>query len=602
MPGIAGIVAPVASALYEGLAKRMVASMCHQPASATGTLFEPALGLYAGWVAHEESFAAVQSSTTAPSGSALLFAGECFPATAAFDSLLDRYEADGEAFVASLNGLFSGLLVDPQRRLALIFNDRYGSERLYLAEKDGVMYFASEAKALLRVLPELRAFDETGLAQFLTFGSTIDGHTLFRGVRLMPAGSLWRLRAGSPPERTRYFTPADWECQPQLADEDFEARFAATFQRIVPGYLPSRAPVGISLTGGLDTRMIMACLPRPPGLALAYTYAARGSDTLDLRIAARVAASRDIPHHALRIGEDFIADYGRQVDRTVFVTDGSAGALAAHEIHLSERARRLAPVRLTGNFGSEVLRSMSTFKPIALPTAMLDDGITALLASAAAQAQDRAAHPVTHAAFEEVPWHLFGTLAAARSQLTFRTPYLDNEIVQLAYQARPQQRQTARPSLKLIHDSDPGLAKIATDRGLCWDAGGLRSFGRRLFCDVTFKLDYWHKEGLPQALSALDPLLGAMDGAGWLGLHKFLPYRGWFRRELATYLAQVIGDPQTRRMSLWNPRFLDNVVADHVSGRRNNLRQIHTILTLEAVQRTLLSETVRLGPAESAIA
>ena len=474
----------------------MITSMRHQPASASGTLFVASLGVYAGWVAHDDSFAAAQSSATRGNCNALLFAGECFPAAAEFASLLDRYDAEGDAFLAGLNGLFSGLLIDPQRRLALLFNDRYGSEHIYLVEKDGVTYFASEAKALLLVLPELRAFDETGLAQFLTFGSTLDGRTLFRDIQLMPGGSLWRFSAGSPPQRTRYFTPAQWEAQTQLADDDFEALFVETFRQILPGYLQSQAPVGVSLTGGLDTRMIMACLPRPSGLAVAYTYAANIGDTLDLTIAARVAASRGVPHRALRVGNDFLTDYGRQVDRTVFVTDGCAGALGAHEIYLSEQARRLATVRLTGNFGSEVLRSMSTFKPMGLPSTMFDAGFAPLLASLAEQVQGRAVHPVTHAAFEEIPWHLFGSLAAGRSQLTLRTPYMDNAIVKLAYQARPQQRQTPRPALKLIHDNDPTLASIATDRGLSWDSGGLRSFSRRLFCDLTFKLDYWHKEGL----------------------------------------------------------------------------------------------------------
>ncbi len=606
MPGIAGIVAPAASTRYEWQLGRMVASLRHQPASASGTLVVDSLGLYAGWVAHDDSFAAQQSCSTRGDGKALLFAGECFPAAARFTSLLDRYEADGEAFVTTLNGLFSGLLIDPRRRLALLFNDRYGSERLYVAEKDGVVYFASEAKALLRVLPELRAFDDTGLAQFLTYGSTLDGHTLFRGVRLLPGGSLWRFGAGAPPQRTRYFTPASWENQAPLPDAEFEARFAATFRQVLPGYLPARAPVGISLTGGLDTRMIMACLPRPPGVALAYTYAAVSGATLDLSIAARVAAQRGLPHQALRMGADFLADYGRHVDRTAFVTDGCAGALGAHEIYLSEQARQLAPVRLTGNFGSEVLRSMSTFKPVGLQAGMFDAGFAPLLAQAAsrtsADAAQHATHPVTHAAFEEVPWHLFGTLAAGRSQLTFRTPYLDNALVQLAYQATPQQRRTARPALKLIHDNDPALARIATDRGLAWNAGGLRGVGRKLFCNATFKLDYWHKEGLPQPLLPLDPVLGAIDRLGGLGLHKFLPYRGWFRRELAPYLTQVIGDARTRRMALWNPHFLDSAVADHVSGRRNNLRAIHTILTLEAVQRTLFTDNTQREPAEPAAA
>jgi asparagine synthase (glutamine-hydrolysing) len=240
---------------------------------------------------------------------------------------------------------------------------------------------------------------------------------------------------------------------------------------------------------------------------------------------------------------------------------------------------------------------MSTLKPLGLPAAMFDSGFAPMLDSAAARAQSRPAHPVTHAAFEEIPWHLFGTMAAGRSQLTFRTPYMDNEIVKLAFRAPAHLRHTPEPALRLIHDSDAGLAVIPTDRGLSWGQGKLSAFTQRLFCGLTFKLDYWHKEGLPDALSSFDSALGSLSHIGLLGLHKFLPYRAWFRRELSPYLAQVISDGQTRRMPYWNSRFLDTVVRDHASGRHNRIRELHAILTLEAVQRTLVSDSAYRAPA-----
>ena len=65
MPGIAGVHASVPSPHYEPIARRMVATMRHQPASTSGMAIDPELGIYAGWVAHEGSFAARQSSREA---------------------------------------------------------------------------------------------------------------------------------------------------------------------------------------------------------------------------------------------------------------------------------------------------------------------------------------------------------------------------------------------------------------------------------------------------------------------------------------------------------------------------------------------------------
>jgi asparagine synthase (glutamine-hydrolysing) len=588
MPGIAGVFTTAPSPLYEHQVRRMVATLRHQVDSESGIFLAPELGVYAGWLAHAGSFAARQCAEVPGSSTTLVFAGECFGRDA---SAAQQYAARGDGFIAELNGLFAGLLIDREQRHALLFNDRFGSERLYTFDKDGAIYFASEAKALLAVLPELRAFDDTGVAQWLAFGSTLGGRTLFRGITLMPGGSIWRFAPGAPPQRQRYFEPAQWEALPALKDAEFEAQLSDTFGRLLPDYLAGAQPVGLSLTGGLDTRMIAACLPRDTLPAVAYTYAAEGNDRLlDLKIARSVAAARGIPHQALRIGGDFLAQFARHLDRTVWISDGTAGVLGAHELPLSEQARALAPVRLTGNFGSEVLRSMSTFKRNGPGNDLLDAALASRVDAAVAEQRARAVHPVTHAAFEEVPWHLFGTLAVGRSQLTFRTPFMDQRMVELAYRAPPPSRLTAAPSLRLIHDHDPALARLPTDRGVAWGPAGPRARWRRLGAELTFKLDYWHKEGLADGLTRADSLLGSLSHLGWLGLHKFLAYRLWFRGALAPYAEQVIADARTRALPFWNPATLRTIAHDHASGRRNRLREIHAVLTLEAVQRLLIDD------------
>lgn len=567
----------------------MTATMQHHADSSSGMVFAPELGVYGGWVAHADSYAARQS---AQHGGAvrLMLSGECHGGdTLPGSSLCRRYEVQGPGFVAGLNGLFAGLLIDRANGRALLFNDRYGSERLYAFEKHGATYFASEAKALLAVLPELRAFDDTGVAQFLAFGSTIGGQTLFRGLRLIPGGSLWQWAPPAQLQRNRYFTPRQWEALAPLTQDEFETRFDESFVGLLPHYLRADQPVGLSLTGGLDTRMILACLPHDQAPTVAYTYAAEGSDALlDLRIARRLAALRGVPHHALRVDRHFLEDFGHQLDRTVHVTDGCAGVLGAHELYLSKQARQLAPVRLTGNFGSELLRSMSTFKRNGPRNDLLQPALADRVDAVAAEQRDRIVHPVTCAAFEEIPWHLFGTLAASRSLLSVRTPYLDNSIVELAFRALPHMRRSSASALRTIQRADPQLAAIATDRGLRSAAPGSYERLQMLSSEVAFKLDYWHKEGLPDRLTPFDALLGSMSHLGLLGLHKFLAYRLWFRRQLAPYAQQVITDSRTRNMSYWNADALKGVVPDHTSGRRNRLRDIHVVLTLEAVHRMLI--------------
>src|SRR5207237_8167068 len=77
--------------------------------------------------------------------------------------LLELYREKGIDFLQGLNGSFAGALVDAHAGKIFLFNDRFGLSRIYYSEKQGAMYFASEAKALLAVLPDTRAFNEVSL-------------------------------------------------------------------------------------------------------------------------------------------------------------------------------------------------------------------------------------------------------------------------------------------------------------------------------------------------------------------------------------------------------------------------------------------------------
>lgn len=602
MPGIAGIISDRPVADCERLVRSMVRSMQHEPFYRSGTHFVPELGVYTGWTAHENSFPADQVFFNEQRDVTLIFSGECFVDQEVQSTLKEKrhdleetnnwlvhlYEEAGEQFVEKLNGLFSGLLIDQRQKKAFLFNDRYGSERIYWHQTKDATYFASEAKALLSVLPELRELDEHGVAQFLAFGCTLGERTLFRRVQMLPGASLWTFGKGTCRKR-RYFSPETWESQPVLSSEAFTANFEETFKRVLPRYFESQSTIGISLTGGLDSRMIMACRPDSVRDVVCYTFSGQTGETFDDRVAAGVAKTCGLEHRLLRIGPDFFSNFGSHVDRTVYVTDGCFGATGAHETYFNQKVRQLAPIRLTGNYGSEVLRGVSTFKGLKLSPGLLDSEFRSALNSAADSLASGTTHPITFAAFREIPLNLFGSLAASRSQVTFRTPYLDNEIVALAYQAPEVLRKSPLPAWHLINANNALLGRISTDRRPSPDSPRLVAVLRRAFSEATFKLDYLNNEGWPNWLAPFDSIFTRVTSSlGILGLHKYLHYRRWFQRELGDYLQDTITEAQNRQTSFWDPDFLKRMVEAHISGRKNYVHEINAVLTLEAIERLLL--------------
>jgi asparagine synthase (glutamine-hydrolysing) len=559
----------------------MLESMAHEAFYVSGISCASELGVYAGWVAHPKSFAAATSSA-ADEMLAIPFAGECFQESQ--ESVASIYKRVGDRCFAELNGLFSGLLIDRARKRALLFIDRYGVERVYVHEARNAVYFASEAKALLRVLPELRAFDDAGVADYLTYGCPLDGKTLFRGIRLLEGGSLWTFDAGAC-RKTRYFEPRQWEEQGPLTAEQFDEEFRDRFKRVLPRCTRGAGRLGVSLTGGLDTRMIMACLPDLNPRPITYTFCGLTGETLDARIARRVAAARGFEHRLVRIGAEFLREFGSYVDRTVYITDGCAGATGAHEIYLNAQARELAPTRLTGNFGSEVLRGVSTFKRLGLRDDFIAADFKPAMRAAGEHAPSSPSSPVTFAAFQEVPFNLFGTMAAAKSQVVFRTPYLDNELVSLAYRAPAAVRTSSGPALRLIRSEAATLSTIPTDRGVSFEAGGAGYALRRFMSEATFKLDYVHKEDMPRGLLPFDRAIGRLEGVGLLGRHKYLPYRLWFRNELADYVAAAVRG--ARHLPYFNDSSVVTLARDHIGGRRNCVRELNAVITLSAAERLL---------------
>jgi len=563
------------------------------------------MGLYSGWVAHENSFAAGQVFFNEQRDIALLFSGECYVDSETRAKLKRKrhelgraegswvvhfYEEEGDQFFERLNGLFSGLLIDTAKQKAFLFNDRYGIERIYYHETRDATYFASEAKALLRILPDLRAFDEEGVAQFLAHGCTLEERTLFKDIQLLPGGSLWSFEAGRCGRR-KYFSPETWESQSPLPDKVFQSEFQETFEGVLPRYFESETRIGISLTGGLDTRMIMACRPMTAREPVCYTFTGEKGKTFDDQLAAQVAEVCGLDHHLLRINSDFFSEFACHVDRTVSATDGCFGLTGAHEIYLNRQARQLAPVRLTGNYGSEVLRGVSTFGHIRLSPGLFDPQFAGTVDSVSYRVAGGSKHPITFAAFHEIPQSLFGSLAAARSQTTLRTPYLDNKLVALAYRTPEKLRASSLPVWSLVEANSKALSKIPTDKGQLPNDAGPAGLFRRFFSEATFKLDYVNNEGWPNWLSPLDSIFTRVTSSlKIVGLHKYLHYRRWLRRELAEYVNSVVEKLVIQRSPFWNVDFLKYMAREHINGHRNHILEINAVFTLEAVERLILRQ------------
>src|SRR6266550_4325964 len=293
MPGIVGIVSQRPSEQYYSLVKSMVKCLIHEPFYTDGTYINEKLGLWSGWACHEETF--------------------------------------------------------------ILFNDRYGVNRIYYHEDARGFYFSSEAKALLKILPGTRRLDLRSLGEVLSCEAVLQNRSLFSGISLLPPGSAWVFSRGEPVKKKTYFKQETWESQPQLSESEFYEKLKETWTRVLPKYFTGKQSIGLSLTGGVDSRMILAWAPRSPGTLPCYTYGGRYRDCADVKIARRAAKLCHQPHNTISVGAEFLSQFHDVAEKAVYISDGTMDVTGAVDMYVQRLARQIAPVRVNGVCGGEIL-------------------------------------------------------------------------------------------------------------------------------------------------------------------------------------------------------------------------------------------------------
>jgi asparagine synthase (glutamine-hydrolysing) len=292
------------------------------------------------------------------------------------------------------------------------------------------------------------------------------------------------------------------------------------------------------------------------------------------------------------VGNDFLSQFGSYAERTVYLSDGCAAVNRAADLYVNEFAAQIAPVRMTGNYGSEILRRLRAFKPTNPAQEVFQpDLLNQVDVAKQTYSGLFSGHAVSFTAFRQAPWYQYGLLSLEQTQVAVRSPFLDNDVVQTAFRAP--KSEIVKSDIfednddcgRLIADGSPELHRIPTDRGL----GGAQGWTGPLWrgwLEFSFKAEYAYDYGMPQWLSKVDHAFKPLHLERlFLGRHKFCHYRVWYRDALANYVREVLLDPRSLSRPYVRRDALELMVTSHLKGTRNHTTEITRLLTLELLHR-----------------
>jgi len=506
----------------------------------------------------------------------------------------------GESFLRGLEGYFAAAVWHPATTTLTLVNDRFGMKPLYYATVDNGFVFASEIKALLKHPGISRTLSLRGVSQFFTFGHHLTEDTLFEKIAtLAPAAVVQFDGTTGAVTLGRY-----WRMEPTpLVDSESEAltMLDECFGRAVERRTAGDHRLGLSLSGGLDARTILAAVPQGRQIK-SISLGIPGS--IDHRAASELARLAGAQHHCHFLQNDFLDRFPGHLQSLVHLTDGHYLDQAITVPTLPVYRELGIDVVLRGHAGE--LFHMDKAYAFSIKATELDfpspAGLEAWLwshlsdymiaglghdafkpairaevgALARASLRDAIKESDRFEPLAQRLWHLFVSQRLRRetamsmqmfsSVVEIRLPYLDNDVVDAVLRIAPSMKMGDRIQSFILSRRKPAfLSVVNANTGTHL---GAHPWERRL---STARLRVLSKLGVP-------------------GYQPYERLGLWLSRELQPYVRALLLSDRSFSRGLFEPSTVQKIIEDHASRARNHTFLLMAMLIFEVGQRQLVDD------------
>lgn len=268
----------------------------------------------------------------------------------------------GQDVLARLHGMYAFALLDRAQRRLWLVRDRLGIKPLYYAALPDRVLFASEIKALLAALPQTPALSPQALSQYFQNQASSGRETVFQGIHRVLPGEALCIGPDLSIVHHRYWSPDSIRPQRLTHEQALEA-WEPLFEQVLREHLRADVPLGLFLSGGVDSAVLLARLsrlqPHPVRtFSIGWSDAALGDE---LEAAQAVATRFGAQHETIRLSA---ADVFQRLPRMVWAADDLMRDYAClPTLALAEAAGRELKVVFSGEGGDEAFAGYGRYRP-----------------------------------------------------------------------------------------------------------------------------------------------------------------------------------------------------------------------------------------------
>jgi asparagine synthase (glutamine-hydrolysing) len=225
------------------------------------------------------------------------------------ETIVHLYEEYGRDCVKHLRGMFAFVIWDRRKRLIFAARDRLGIKPFYYRWDGKSFLFGSEIKTILEYPGVAAEFDRSTLAEYLAFGYITGPQTMFAGIRKLMPGHILELCEGGEPKIERYWDLVT-QVDPMPESQEYYSRaYRELLEQAVQSHLMSDVPLGVFLSGGLDSSAVAALAAKIRGDRIQTFAVGYGEEKFsELPYARKVATHIKSEHHEVRLNrEEFFA-------------------------------------------------------------------------------------------------------------------------------------------------------------------------------------------------------------------------------------------------------------------------------------------------------